>query len=268
MIQIGHRGARGFWPENTRGGFVRTNQAGVNSFELDIVATKDNVLVVHHDPYLNKDHTRIAETLSFDYITEDILIRDLTFEQLKQYDVGRLKDGCPDQQRFPKQEWLNGEPIPTLVEILSLVKEYNLHLIIEVKSFPKNPEWTPAVGEYVAMLGNALYTTSTQFDCTISSFDWDILQCAHVLLPNVSTYALTEGGINDYTLQNIDYLGTTGWCPEHIYLSHDQVKAAQSIGLAVVPYTVNDPEDIERLHYFGVDSIITDYPYQFGIIDL
>ncbi len=54
----GHRGARGLAPENTIPAFERALQVGVSTLELDLAVTKDNVLVVSHDPTLDPDITR------------------------------------------------------------------------------------------------------------------------------------------------------------------------------------------------------------------
>ena len=57
---IGHRGARGLFPENTLAGFTGALALGVDALELDVGMTADGVVVVSHDPALNPDHTRDA----------------------------------------------------------------------------------------------------------------------------------------------------------------------------------------------------------------
>ena len=54
----GHRGARGLMPENTLQGFTAALSIGVTTLELDLAMTKDGVIVVSHDSFLNPDHTR------------------------------------------------------------------------------------------------------------------------------------------------------------------------------------------------------------------
>jgi len=50
--RIAHRGARIELPENTLAAFGRAFERGANAIELDVHATCDGVVVVHHDPDL------------------------------------------------------------------------------------------------------------------------------------------------------------------------------------------------------------------------
>ena len=87
----GHRGARGLVPENTLEAFTAALAIGVTTLELDLAMTKDGVLVVSHDSRLNPDHTRGPDGKFLD--AEGPAIRSLTLDELKRYDVGRLKPG-------------------------------------------------------------------------------------------------------------------------------------------------------------------------------
>jgi glycerophosphoryl diester phosphodiesterase len=73
----------------------------VTTLELDLGMTKDDVLVISHDSYLNPDHTRSPDG---NFLTSrGPAIRALTLAELKRYDVGRLKPGTPYAASFPKQ---------------------------------------------------------------------------------------------------------------------------------------------------------------------
>jgi len=52
MEKIGHRGAKKELPENTVAAFKRAFERGADAIELDVHATRDGVVVVHHDPTL------------------------------------------------------------------------------------------------------------------------------------------------------------------------------------------------------------------------
>jgi len=54
----GHRGARGYLPENTLPSFARALELGVTTLELDVALTRDGVVVIHHDRGLNVDIAR------------------------------------------------------------------------------------------------------------------------------------------------------------------------------------------------------------------
>ena len=55
-------------------------------------------------------------------------------------------------------------------------------------------------------------------------------------------------------------IGGTIWSPNGGAVTESLVKEAQSLGLEVIPWTINNPADMERLIGWGVDGIITDYP--------
>lgn len=87
----GHRGARGLMPENTLAGFAHALAIGVTTLELDCAITKDNVVVVSHDPLLNPDITRGPDG---EWLAQPgPPIRHLTYDELQRYDVGRIKPG-------------------------------------------------------------------------------------------------------------------------------------------------------------------------------
>src|SRR5205814_9153953 len=54
----GHRGTRGLAPENTLVAFRRAIEIGVTTIETDMAVTKDDVVVISHDPLLNPDIVR------------------------------------------------------------------------------------------------------------------------------------------------------------------------------------------------------------------
>ena len=125
----GHRGARGLWPENTLAGFAGTRALGVTTFELDCAVTtrggdgvlrhcavtRDAVVVVSHDPQPNPDHTRDAHGRFLEAPGPPICT--LSYAQLQQYDVGRLRPGTAYAAQFPQQRPVDGEHIPRLADL-------------------------------------------------------------------------------------------------------------------------------------------------------
>src|SRR6202171_2637976 len=87
----GHRGARGLAPENTLPAFARALAIGVATLELDTAVTRDGVVVVSHDPFLNPDIARGPDGRWLEKKGPNI--RDLDYEALARYDVGRLQPG-------------------------------------------------------------------------------------------------------------------------------------------------------------------------------
>ena len=105
MLLIGHRGARGLFPENTMDGFRRALALGVDGIEIDVAITADGVPVVSHDPALNPDITRLnGEWLP----ARGPLIRDLRADELAAYDVGRIRPGSRYAALYLDQEPSDG----------------------------------------------------------------------------------------------------------------------------------------------------------------
>ena len=50
------------------------------------------------------------------------------------------------------------------------------------------------------------------------------------------------------------------WSPNHASVTRERLDEARALGLAVLPWTVNEPADMARLIDWGVDGLITDYP--------
>src|SRR5690606_23056895 len=76
----GHRGARGLAPENTLPAFDVALDIGVNTLELDTVVTRDDVVVITHDPLLNPDLAR--DELGRWLRLPRPAVRNLTLEQI------------------------------------------------------------------------------------------------------------------------------------------------------------------------------------------
>ncbi|MBV8343331.1 MAG: glycerophosphodiester phosphodiesterase [Gammaproteobacteria bacterium] len=282
---LGHRGARGLWPENTLAGFARAIELGVSGIELDCAVTRDGVVVVTHDPELNPDCTR--DERGHFLAAPGPPIAALTYAEVARYDVGRLRPGSAYAERFPLQEAVDGERIPRLADALALIMKRGrgeVLINVEVKTFPEQPQLTPALETFVAALCTVLEKAGAGADFVISSFDWRVLGAAHRLLPGIATGALTEEQSPDDTVRlgssrPSPWLGgldperfggsvprlaqATGaaiWGPDYLDLTAQRISEAHALGLRVVPWTVNAPKDMARLLRFEVDGIITDRP--------
>lgn len=120
-LKIAHRGGSGLWPENTMRAFHEAIAAGAQGIELDIHLTKDNVLVVHHDESLKPAIARGPDGAWVERPTPRI--KDLTFDELQAYDVGRLRPGAGYEAPYDDQKAIDGERIPSLEAVIDLVKQ-------------------------------------------------------------------------------------------------------------------------------------------------
>jgi len=269
---VGHRGARGLWPENTLAGFAGALMLGVDALELDVALTADGVPVVSHDPALNPNITRDATGAWLS--APGSLIRALRAAELAAYDVGRLRPGTPYAAAFPEQSPCDGERIPRLAEALRLGNGTNF--IIELKTWPGDPGCSAGgadLADAVLAVADAAGVTSR---ITVEGFDWSGPRHVRSVRPEVRLAWLTRaetvrnaalwwGGPHPAEFGGsvprvVAAEGGPVWAPDHTDLTPDQLDEAHALGLAVIPWTVNEPKDMARLIGWGVDGIVTDRP--------
>ncbi|HYD77238.1 glycerophosphodiester phosphodiesterase [Ramlibacter sp.] len=274
----GHRGARGLLPENTLAGFERALRIGVSTLEMDAAVTADGVVVLSHDPVLNPDLVRGPDG---QWITEPLVIRQLTHAQLQAFDVGRLRPGSAYARTFGEQQPVDGSRIPTLASVFELAKRLgaaHVQFDIETKIDLRNPQNTLEPEPFVQALLKVIREAGMEDRVMVQSFDWRTLQVLRKVAPRIRTVYLSAQ-LPRFT--NLDSPVTTAgftlaehgsvpamvkaagghvWSPNFQALTADAVRHAQSMGLEVVPWTVNAGADIARVLDLGVDGIISDYP--------
>jgi glycerophosphoryl diester phosphodiesterase len=265
----GHRGARALFPENTLEGFRAAAKLGVTAFELDVGMTSDGVVVVAHDPVLNPD---IARDTSGAWLNEaGPAIWSLSFAQLQRYDVGRLRPGSRTAGLFPDQRPHDGAGIPTLAAVLAALP--TTRFTIEVKTDPAHPDRTASA----ATLADATVAVIDQADAVgrvmLEAFDWRVQRHVRQRRPDIRLAWLTRPEtVRDSALwweipapgasvpAVIAAEGGPVWAPDHASLTRAEIEEAHVLGLAVLPWTVNQPDDMRRLVAWGVDGLISDRP--------
>ncbi|MCE3270851.1 MAG: glycerophosphoryl diester phosphodiesterase [Ramlibacter sp.] len=276
----GHRGARGLSPENTLPAFARALDLGVSTLELDVAVTADGQVVVAHDPYLNPAFTRDGNGQWLEG-ARGPLIRSLTLAQLRAYDVGRIRPDAPYARTFAGQQAVDGTRIPTLAEVFELVRERkagHVRFNIETKLFPNRPDDTVGVEAMVEAVLRVVRDSAMRERVSIQSFDWRSLQRVQQLEPNIRTVYLTIQTANNDNVRDpawtagiqlaehgsvprlVKAAGGGTWSPNAGALTQALVDEAHALRLAVIPWTVNDPADMDRLVGWNVDGLITDYP--------
>jgi glycerophosphoryl diester phosphodiesterase len=248
----GHRGARGHLPENTLAGFERALQLGATTLELDVGVTRDGVVVVHHDRALNPDITRGPDGAWI--AAPGPLIRDLGFGELQRYDVGRIRPGSDYARRFPHQQPADGARIPRLSQVLSKPARFN----IETKISAEAPQETLPPGPFARALIAEVRRAGAAARTTIQSFDWRTLKVVEQEAPEIATVYLTGG--RDAEPERVHAAGGRIWSPDFTTLTPKNLATARSLGLKLIPWTVNEPADIARVLHMKVDGIISDYP--------
>jgi glycerophosphoryl diester phosphodiesterase len=276
----GHRGARGLEPENTLPAFERALAIGVATLELDVGLTADGVVVVSHDPYLHPQITRDAAGAWLPG-ARGPLLKALTLEQLQSYQLGRIRPDTPYARNFPQQQPRDGTRMPTLAQVFELARRRGAAQVrfnIETKLFPNAPEDTASVETMTDALLQVVRDAGLRERVSIQSFDWRSLRRVQQREPLIPTVYLTiQSADADNTrdpawtagLRLADHgsvpkmvkaAGGAAWSPNGGAVTQALVQEAQALGLQVIPWTINEPADMDRLLDWGVDGLITDYP--------
>ena len=290
-----HRGGIDVRPENTLYSYAYAIELGATSIECDMQLTKDGQIVMSHNPILNSDITRDKNGNYIENNKYDI--RLMTVDELKKFDVGVMDQNCGEYYDLHgKTQFTYDAKIPTLEELMQLIQSYddkNIVLNIETKSYPD-----PASAGYknnadpkkfVEVFNNIVKKYDMEDRVVLQSFDWQTLIEMKKLNPNISTSALWQeqpswgrdseslrryekkkspwlGGldIKDYQgnpVKAAHSIGAYIISPYYTEISKQDVDEAHSLGMKVVPWTVNNEKDMTMLLDMGVDGIISDKPW-------
>jgi glycerophosphoryl diester phosphodiesterase len=257
----GHRGARGYLPENTLPAFKRALEIGVDTLELDVAVTSDGVVVVHHDRGLNPDIARGADG---NWIASPTPIRALAYRELQSYDVGRLRPGSETAKRFPLQQPLDGTRVPRLSALFDLARATKVRFNIEPKSDAEVPQETLPPEQFARALIAEVRKAGLEQRTTVQAFDWRTLKVVEREAPEMPTVYCTEGAGSDPA--RVHAAGGKIWSPDFERVSDAKLAQARKLGMKVTVWTVNEPDDIARMVEIGVDGMASDYPDR--VIDL
>ncbi len=280
----GHRGARGLWPENTLPAFAAALSLGVTTLELDAAIAKDGVVAISHDPTLNPDITRDATGKWLE--KRGPAIASLTFAELQQYDVGRIRPGTEYARRHPRQQPVDGARIPRLADLFALVRRSaneQVRFNIETKISPLQPGETPDPETFATTLVSTVRQERMTDRVAIQSFDWRALQVVQRIAPEIRTvYLSAQQEFLDTVAADkpagspwtagfqyrqhgsvprmVKAAGGKAWSPHFGDLNPQALAEARALGLAVIVWTVNDPAHVRTMLDWGVDGIISDRP--------
>lgn len=251
----GHRGARAERPENTLAAFQYALNAGVDVLELDLGVSKDDELMISHDPIIND-----LCLLDGKPPAQAIPLRTQTLSQLKEWDCGTVKN-----PKFPKQEPQPGEKMPTLEELFQMVASADTKISrdvtfnIETKLLATRSELTASAEHFAKLLVKKIQAHELQQRVVVQSFDHRSLKWIKKLDPSIATSQLTINNFVDLVAaaKSIDaqYIS-----PDWKSITAEMVREFHSSGLRVAPWTANTVESWDALVAMGVDEIITDDP--------
>ena len=248
ILVHGHRGARGRLPENTLPAFEYAIQQGVDALEMDMAVTKDGVIVISHDPILHGPVCTLAGK-------ESAVIHQLTLSEVRKWDCGAVQN-----PKFPLQKPVPGTRMPTLDDVFQLAGRGSFDYNIETKSFPDHPEYTPAPEEFSRMVLEKIRHFGLEKRIIFQSFDFRTLVAMRKLAPEIRLSALTENDPREFAAIAKEAGRAEIISPEFHLVTAATVQAAHAAGLQVVPWTVDTPEDWDKMIAAKVDAIISDDP--------
>ncbi len=259
----GHRGARGLMPENTIPAFIKALDLGVDTLELDTVVSRDGKLVVSHEAFFSSEISldKNASPISAEKQKEFNLYK-MNYAEIKSFDVGSLGN-----RRFPEQQKIKTYK-PLLADVFKETQKYirNNRLKqtiynIETKSTSAGDNiYHPAPTVFARLLYDEIIKSKMQKFVTIQSFDVRTLQEFKKFPVKMPLVLLVEN--KDGIEKNIEKLGFQPdvYSPHFSLVDEQTVKYCRAKGIKIIPWTVNEISDLERMKKFNLDGIITDYP--------
>lgn len=292
----GHRGARGLKPENTLPSFEAAFDAGVSTIETDIHLSADGVPVLFHDDMLTDRLCRLAPgaRAAMDF-HEEPFMSSFTLAELRNL----LVDRNPDVRRFPRQDHAvtplagifaaqNGlapYAIPTLADLFAFTRAYGgslgkkagktaaqrqraarVRFDLELKRVPFVPEviGDDYMGARAGLLERKVVETVRVFNMvrrtTVRSFDHRAIRAVKKLEPGLLAAVLIAGTTPVAPAALARLARAEIYAPDYRFTDPAVVAHCHAKGLKIIPWTVNEVKDWERLLAWGVDGVTTDYP--------
>lgn len=190
---IAHRGGSGLYLENTLAAFEHAINSGCDGAELDVHLTADGAIVVHHNDSLNHHYT-LNESGSWLTQADEKPFAELTLKEVREYRIGQPNPTTNYGAKFPQLTAVEGQLIPTLAEVVELVKAKSetFKLVIEIKSsdlFKKgNRAWQPLIDAVLAEVNRLDFAERT----ILCGFDWRALRYAKQQQPSIVTWMTTH----------------------------------------------------------------------------
>lgn len=260
----GHRGARGYVPENTIASFIKAIEQGADTVELDVVITKDRKVLVSHDAYFSHLISLDPNGRPIDKATEreKTNIYLMKYSDVKKYDVGSIGNTA-----FPEQVKMKAHK-PLLSDVFKALDKYTkkkglkpVLYNIEIKSGPDGDgRFHPAPEEFVSLVLKEVKKHKMAERSKIQSFDVRPLQVIRKTDPSIKIALLV--GSKDGIVKSLEKLGfkPDAYSPHFSLVDAATAEYCKQNGIKLVPWTVNEFADLVRMKPFNPDGIITDYP--------
>lgn len=274
----------GVWPANTLEGAAACLETGVDGVEIDVQLTADGHVVAHHDYWPSRHASRLDGAW---LEARGPAIKTMTLEELRRYDVGTLRPGSAYAERYPARMAMDGVRVPTLPEILDLLRaagEPRRLIYVEIKTDPQDPEASPDAEAITRASLRDLEAAGWTDRSKIIAFDWRVLRLAQALRPGIATAHLTiptamAGSVRPLPngdspwadgcdprrfggsdLAALKAHGGSEWSPHIADVTPERLAEARGLGLRVGPWGVSTAEEIRRLILEEVYSVTVSGP--------
>ena len=235
---------------------------GVTTLELDVVISGDGQVVVSHEPWMNHQICLGADGGELKNDPEQWNIYRMSYDEIQRFDCGSLGNKrFPDQKRMQISKPLLSEVIKEAERYMKGNTRYEFDYNIEIKSSEQGDgKYHPAPEEFSRFVYELIDQYLSWERVVIQSFDFRVLQFWNRTYPEVRLAALIENNRSlDTNLGGLGFLPAI-YSPYYKLISKEDVKDLHDRGIKVIPWTVNEVDEMNELIHMGVDGIITDYP--------
>jgi glycerophosphoryl diester phosphodiesterase len=254
----GHRGCRGLLPENTLPAFQKALDLGCTTLELDVVITADNQVIVSHEPWLSHEFCADSKGQAITEANErEHNLYRMTFAQISACDCGlRPHPRFEAQTKMPATK-------PLLSQVFELGEKsgkkpfYN----VEIKRVAaQDGVFHPEYKEFADLVLAQIAKSEAKERVIIQCFDLPTLRYVRQTAPHIPLALLVE--TSEGIEKDVANLGFRPdiFSPYFPLVDAQMVAYAKKANIRVVPWTVNEIEDIEKLISLQIDGIISDYP--------
>lgn len=260
----GHRGCRGLLPENSVEAMIKAIDLGVTTLEMDVVISKDDKVLLSHEPFLSHEIALDLDGKAIDEKEESHYnLYQMEYSRIRQYDCGsKVHPRFLEQQKIKTYKPLLSEVIDTVERyVKAKYPEKKLYYNIETKTTVEGDGiFHPDPAAFVDLLVQVIAGKKIEKRVYIQSFDVRTLQYLHKTHPKFKTVLLVENTLP--IEENLKALGFKPdvYSPEFVLLDAGKVKFLHQKKMKVIPWTVNKKEDMKQVLSYGVDGIISDYP--------
>ena len=258
-----HRGGAGLMPENTISAMRNAINLNVNTLEFDLHISSDGKVLVSHDPYFHARYsTRPDGTVVREGDPKEYLYT-MPYDSIALYDVG-LKP----VKRWPGQQKI-AEVKPLASDLIDFAESYArernrspLRYNIEIKSVDGEGEGTlwPDYKEFCDICIPLLLSKNLGDRLVVQSFGVRALNYIHEKYPEADLSYLTDTEPDVVEVMKLLNFKPRWWSPNYSVITHNNVAWCHAQGIKVVPWTVDDPEEMRRMAECRVDAVISNYP--------